>query len=114
MLDNAINAWASCGNRSIRLAGHTDRSGPVRYNLRLAGRRDAAVMTYLMARGIAHSLISQQALGESQPRVQTADEVREPQNRRVEIDFGPGFDSLDNAPELPAQATGNSPPSVTP
>jgi outer membrane protein OmpA-like peptidoglycan-associated protein len=31
-----------------------------------------------------------QAFGESRPAVETADGVREPDNRRVEISFGPG------------------------
>ena len=31
-----------------------------------------------------------EAFGESRPLVETADGVREPQNRRVEIGFGPG------------------------
>ena len=35
-------------------------------------------------------VISTQAFGESAPRVETADGVRELQNRRVEITYGPG------------------------
>ncbi|MEC9151129.1 MAG: flagellar motor protein MotB, partial [Pseudomonadota bacterium] len=34
--------------------------------------------------------ITSEAFGESQPRVPTADGVRELQNRRVEITYGPG------------------------
>ena len=34
--------------------------------------------------------ITTEAFGESRPLVETADGVREPQNRRVEITFGPG------------------------
>ena len=35
-------------------------------------------------------LMSTEAFGESRPRVETADGVRELQNRRVEITYGPG------------------------
>ncbi|MDB5723485.1 MAG: autotransporter protein, partial [Novosphingobium sp.] len=34
--------------------------------------------------------ITSQAFGETNPRVPTADGVRELQNRRVEITYGPG------------------------
>ncbi|SHK45425.1 hypothetical protein SAMN02745194_04951, partial [Roseomonas rosea] len=39
----------------------------------------------LSRRGIARNQMSIQAFGESRPLVPTADGVREPQNRRVEI-----------------------------
>jgi outer membrane protein OmpA-like peptidoglycan-associated protein len=43
------------------------------------------VASELERRGIQRSNISVQAFGESRPLVPTADGVREPQNRRVEI-----------------------------
>ena len=45
---------------------------------------------YLEGKGIPTGVISTQAFGESAPRVETADGVRELQNRRVEITYGPG------------------------
>ena len=42
------------------------------------------------ARGIPDGRISSEAFGESQLRVPTADGVRELQNRRVEVTYGPG------------------------
>ena len=72
------------------LAGHTDRSGSVTYNMGLAERRNASVQAYLAGRGVPEDRISSEAFGESQPRVPTADGVRELQNRRVEITYGPG------------------------
>jgi OmpA-OmpF porin, OOP family len=56
----------------------------------LAGRRNASVREYLVGRGIPAGRMSSEAFGESRPRVPTADGVREPQNRRVEITYGPG------------------------
>ena len=44
----------------------------------------------LVARGISRNEIGITAFGESRPLVPTADGVREPQNRRVEIKYGPG------------------------
>ncbi len=69
----------------IEVAGHADRSGSPQYNQRLSQRRADAVAAELTRLGVARSAISVQAFGESRPLVATADGVREPQNRRVEI-----------------------------
>ena len=69
----------------IEVSGHADRSGTPQYNQRLSERRAEAVAAELERRGITRGQISIQAFGESRPLVATADGVREPQNRRVEI-----------------------------
>lgn len=69
----------------IRLAGHSDRSGPAGVNLRSSRRRAEAVRSYLVSRGVAAGAISVTAHGEQQPIVPTQDGVREAQNRRVEV-----------------------------
>ena len=69
----------------IELAGHADRTGTPQYNQALSRRRAETVAEELIRRGIARQDISITALGETQPLVATADGVREPQNRRVEI-----------------------------
>ena len=69
----------------IEVAGHADRSGDAAYNQRLSQRRAEAVAAELVRDGVARGNISVQAFGESRPLVPTADNVREPQNRRVEI-----------------------------
>jgi outer membrane protein OmpA-like peptidoglycan-associated protein/opacity protein-like surface antigen len=90
ILDNAISNYQNCGNAQVMLAGHADRSGSASYNVGLSQRRADAVKAYLSGRGITESNISTEAFGESRPRVETADGVRELQNRRVEIMYGPG------------------------
>lgn len=90
ILDNAFTAYANCGSANVMLAGHTDRSGSVSYNMGLAERRNESVAAYLTQKGIPASRISGAAFGESQPRVATPDGVRELENRRVEINYGPG------------------------
>jgi len=93
VLDNAVQAYGNCGNIGIMLAGHTDSSGSPRYNLGLSSRRDSAVQEYLTGHGVSAGVISSQAYGETTQRVPTADGVREVQNRRVEISYGPGSGS---------------------
>jgi outer membrane protein OmpA-like peptidoglycan-associated protein len=69
----------------IEVAGHADRAGSPQYNQRLSLRRGEAVAAELARQGIQRAQITVQAFGESRPLVATADGVREPQNRRVEI-----------------------------
>jgi OOP family OmpA-OmpF porin len=90
ILDNAAQAYATTGQASVMLAGHADKSGSDSYNVGLSQRRADAVKTYLTGRGVPGGSVSTEAFGESRPLVETADGVREPQNRRVEITFGPG------------------------
>ena len=90
ILDNAAAQYQQTGSAQVMLAGHTDRSGSDQYNMGLSQRRADAVRAYLAGRGIPDGAITTQAFGESRPLVETADGVREPQNRRVEITFGPG------------------------
>ncbi|HEX8413050.1 MAG TPA: OmpA family protein [Sphingomicrobium sp.] len=90
ILDNAVAQYQTCGNAQVMLAGHADRSGTPAYNVGLSQRRADAVSAYLSGRGIPGGVITTRAFGETAPRVETADGVRELQNRRVEITYGPG------------------------
>ena len=78
-------------NPSVRvlISGHSDRSGPDAANLRASQRRADAVREFLAGRDVSDSAMSTSAFGEERPLIQTADGVREAQNRRVEIVFGP-------------------------
>ncbi|MEX0692974.1 MAG: outer membrane beta-barrel protein [Rhodospirillales bacterium] len=76
------------GNISrIQATGHADTSGTRAYNTKLSERRARAVQATLNSLGIASNEITVEAKGEQDPLVPTADGVREPQNRRVEIVF---------------------------
>ncbi|MFN5824392.1 MAG: OmpA family protein, partial [Sphingomonadales bacterium] len=65
-------------------------SGSDRYNVGLSQRRNATVRAYLESKGVPGGVIATEAFGESKPLVDTADGVREAQNRRVEVTYGPG------------------------
>jgi hypothetical protein len=81
----ASAAWKSGGSPKITAIGHTDTSGPPDYNMALSLRRATAVKNALVREGVASTAIDTVGKGETQLLVQTADGVREPQNRRVEI-----------------------------
>ena len=84
-LDKVAAAYASTPGARLELAGHADRSGPAAPNVRSGRMRAEAVRAYLAARGIPGAAMSVVSHGETRPLVPTADGVREPHNRRVEI-----------------------------
>ena len=73
------------GVTRIEVNGYTDRSGSDQYNQGLSTRRANAVAAELVRRGVPRNEIVTRGFGEANPLVPTADGVREPQNRRVEI-----------------------------
>jgi len=84
-IKQAANAYKTKGTARITATGHTDKSGPDNYNMALSLRRANAVKDALVREGVPATAITVVGRGETQPLVPTADGVREPQNRRVEI-----------------------------
>jgi outer membrane protein OmpA-like peptidoglycan-associated protein/opacity protein-like surface antigen len=89
-LNGVAENYRRGGQTQVVLAGHADRSGSDAYNVGLSQRRANTVRDYLVTQGVPGASLTTQAFGEERPRVETADGVREPDNRRVEITFGPG------------------------
>jgi OOP family OmpA-OmpF porin len=85
VLDNAMRAAKKMDAKDLAVTGHADRAGPEEYNLGLSLRRASAVLDALVARGADPAKVSLAGRGEAEPLAATADGVREPVNRRVEI-----------------------------
>jgi len=88
-IQQAAGAYKSNNGARITAIGHTDTSGPNNYNMALSLRRASAVKGALVQAGVPAGAIDTVGKGEEGLMVQTADGVREPQNRRVEILGGP-------------------------
>jgi outer membrane protein OmpA-like peptidoglycan-associated protein len=69
----------------VAIIGHTDRVGSMQYNDVLSLRRAERCRDELIKLGIPKVRISVAGRGAREPEVQTADQVSEPRNRRVEI-----------------------------
>ncbi|HET6609033.1 MAG TPA: OmpA family protein [Rhodopila sp.] len=69
----------------IEVNGYTDTSGTPKYNQGLSVRRAQAVAAELVKDGVPKNEISIQGFGDTHLLVPTGPNVREPQNRRVEI-----------------------------
>lgn len=87
VVSQLAGGMAVCGWTGLTVTGHADRSGSDEYNYALSERRARNVASLLSAAGVAS--VTVEAKGEAVPLVETADGIREPQNRRVEISAGP-------------------------
>jgi OOP family OmpA-OmpF porin len=87
IVQQAADAYRSGGRVQIQVTGYTDASGSAGYNQRLSERRANAVAAALTRLGVPRGDMAVSGRGKNDLRVPTADGVREPQNRRVEIVF---------------------------
>ena len=87
IIQQAAEAFKAGAPVKIMVTGYTDRSGSPGYNQRLSERRASNVAVALERLGVPRDQMALTGRGENDNRVPTADGVREPQNRRVEIVF---------------------------
>jgi len=87
ILDSVVAAAKKMGDTKVVATGFTDTSGSAAYNMGLSVRRAESVKAVLTRDGIPAENITTIGKGQEDPLVPTADGVREPQNRRVQIQF---------------------------
>jgi len=85
ILQQAAAAYRAGGAVSVRVTGHADTSGSVRYNQRLSEKRAKSVADSLVGMGVPPQTIVFGGVGENDLAVPTPDGVREPRNRRVTV-----------------------------
>jgi OmpA family len=85
VIAQAAADYQRTGTAQVTVTGYTDTSGSASYNLELSQRRAEIVASELVNNGVSPTNIVTVGRGEENLRVPTADGVREPLNRRVEI-----------------------------
>lgn len=73
------------GAISIDISGHTDASGSVSLNDKLAQERAELVKDLLLKNGVSTDRVEVSSHGKGNPLLPTPDGVAEPKNRRVEV-----------------------------
>jgi OOP family OmpA-OmpF porin len=87
IVDRASENAKTAAVTRLEVTGYTDTVGSDAYNMRLSRRRAESVAAELEKSGVSASEIAIFAKGKHDLLVPTADGVREPQNRRVQIVF---------------------------
>ena len=87
IIKTAADNAAKAGPTKLTVTGHTDTVGSDAYNMRLSMRRAVSVQKELIHDGVPAGEIAIFAKGKRELLVPTADGVKEPQNRRVQIVF---------------------------
>jgi iron complex outermembrane receptor protein len=90
IVDQAAKNAGPAKVTKLEVTGHTDTVGSDAYNMRLSRRRAESVAAQLEKDGIPSSEIAIYAKGKRDLLVPTADGVKEPQNRRVQIVYSGG------------------------
>jgi outer membrane protein OmpA-like peptidoglycan-associated protein len=85
VLNEVLRTTSEMEGSKVFATGYTDTSGSPQYNLGLSERRAVAVRDYLINGGLGSYRIFIDWRGEADPRVPTGPNVREQENRRVEI-----------------------------
>jgi hypothetical protein len=108
---SAAESYKRTGAVQISVQGHTDTTGNAQYNQALSERREQAVTNELVRLGVPASAISGTAVGENDLPVPTGDNVREAQNRVVDIQVAA---PPPPPPPAPAPAPAPAPVAQTP
>ena len=85
LLAEVFRTMRARGGLDISVIGHTDTIGTRDYNYQLSLRRARKVADLLAKQGVDRKILDIESHGEDNLLVKTADQVREPRNRRVEI-----------------------------
>ncbi len=93
IVDQAASNAGPAHVTRLTVTGHTDTVGSDAYNMRLSRRRAESVAARLEKDGVPSSEIEIVAKGKRDLLVPTADGVKEPQNRRVQIVYDNGASS---------------------
>ncbi len=87
--------------KKLRVEGHTDNSGDAPHNLRLSKKRAAAVVKYLVGKGVEANRLVAAGFGQTKPIAKNDSEDGRAQNRRVAftiLDRGGKAKTVDKAP----------------
>ena len=86
-IEEVLAAAADLSDLTVRIIAHTDTAGTVDYNQALSERRANSVVGALIEGGLDRGRIVSEAVGQTQPLVETGDGVPEQANRVAEIDL---------------------------
>jgi outer membrane protein OmpA-like peptidoglycan-associated protein/ankyrin repeat protein len=84
-LNEILSVLTNQPSLKLMVAGHTDSTNTDEYNLRLSQKRAEAVVSWLIAHGVAAARLTPKGFGKSQPVADNATAAGRALNRRVEL-----------------------------
>ncbi|MBU0908718.1 MAG: OmpA family protein [Proteobacteria bacterium] len=85
LLQPIMDAIKKNQSTDVSVIGHADTAGSKEYNFTLSTKRAQTVRNLLVERGVDPAIIEVSSYGEADLLIPTADNVKEPRNRRVEV-----------------------------
>ncbi|MEO8241458.1 MAG: OmpA family protein [bacterium] len=85
ILDNLYDIISRCPGMALEIGGHTDSDGSDATNQALSEKRAAAVIAYLVAKGIPSDRLTAHGYGETRPLVANDTAENRARNRRIEF-----------------------------
>src|SRR5580698_5421843 len=85
LLDSVADISNRCPSVKIEVSGHTDTTGSASANQTLSEARAKAVVTYLVAHGVAQARITATGFGGTKPVASNTTEDGRAKNRRIEF-----------------------------
>ena len=85
ILDNLVDIVTRCPAMTVEIGGHTDDTGSDATNQTLSEKRAAAVVAYLVTKGISADRLTVRGYGEVQPLVPNDSAPNMARNRRIEF-----------------------------
>jgi outer membrane protein OmpA-like peptidoglycan-associated protein len=85
MLNEVAEVLKKRAEIRVRIEGHTDSRGGMKYNMKLSQSRADSVRTYLIKEGVDPSHMESRGFGPTQPLADNRTEKGREQNRRVEF-----------------------------
>ncbi len=85
ILNDLVDIITRCPGMRIEVGGHTDDNGSDAANLTLSAKRAAAVVRYLVSKGIAADRLVAHGYGEASPLVPNDSKDNMARNRRIEF-----------------------------
>ncbi|WP_078926438.1 OmpA family protein [Vibrio cincinnatiensis] len=84
-LDHVVSFLYSYSDATVMITGHTDSTGPAKYNQVLSEKRAEAAANYLAEKGVDKERIHYQGKGEDEPLESNATLEGRQKNRRVDM-----------------------------
>lgn len=96
-LDKLVNVFKDYPDTELGVYGHTDNTGKLEFNMKLATDRANSVKNYLVSKGVSENRFYTKGIGPYEPIADNATVEGRAKNRRVEFTIKPNQKMINDA-----------------